>query len=117
MSITVYGIANCDSCRKARRWLDAHHVEHAFHDVRADGLDAGLVRRWREQVAGTDLVNRRSRSWRELDEAARRQADTDPDRLLAGFPLLLKRPLLETPQGILAGFREAEWTGVLGLRA
>ncbi len=117
MSVTVYGIANCDTCRKARKWLDEKGIVHTFHDVRSDGLDALMVKRWSQSIPGPELFNRRSRSWRELADTDRARADSDPEALLLAHPLLLKRPLLEASGGVLQGFRAADWAGFFGVVA
>ncbi len=117
MSITVYGIANCDTCRKARKWLTDRNIEHVFHDVRAEGLDQQVIRGWGKRIAPADLINQRSRTWREMTDVARRQVETHPSSLLAERPLLLKRPLLETPDGLLQGFSETDWAALLGIQA
>jgi arsenate reductase len=68
---TLYGIRNCDTVRKARRWLNSHGVDHAWHDFRIDGLPEATLERWLAMVGDDVLVNRRGRTWRELPEATR----------------------------------------------
>ncbi|MCK8514728.1 arsenate reductase [Methylonatrum kenyense] len=110
----VYGIPNCDTCRKARRWLEANGIEYRFHDLRADGLDANQVEAWLQRSDASVLVNRRSTTWRQLADGERRQADgPDVARLLAANPTLVKRPLLETDGTCLVGFAEAAWRQAL----
>lgn len=115
MSVTVYGIPNCDTCRKARRWLDDQGVEHAFHDVRADGLDSKTIARWETWLgdirAGEVLINRRSTTWRQLGADERQRKDVAG--LLVEHPLLLKRPLLETGNTVTAGFSPERWLQAL----
>ena len=108
---TVYGIPNCDRVRAARRWLRAHDVEHRFHDTRADGVPAARLRAWAKALGAAALLNRRGRSWRELPAAGREAAASDAGilKLLAGHPLLLRRPLLEANDGVLLGFDDAEY--------
>ena len=67
--ITMYGIINCDTCRKALKWLQAEGIEHRFHDFRADGLEADDVVRWVGAVGWEVLLNRRGTTWRKLSEA------------------------------------------------
>jgi Spx/MgsR family transcriptional regulator len=103
--ITLYGISNCDTVRKARRWLEQHGVEYAFHDVRADGLDRDTVRGWLEELGWETLVNRRSTSWKNLDPATR--DDMDESGALAAImdqPTLIKRPLLDIGHELHTGF-------------
>lgn len=111
---TIYGISNCDTVRKARRWLEQNEHAFAFHDFRRDGLDRALLQRWLDQLPIEQLVNRRGTSWRQLSEAQR-------DALLAGElslileqPTLIKRPVLELGEQILIGFKEDEYRQFLG---
>lgn len=104
----IYGIKNCDTCRKALRWLDGQGMAFQWHDLRADGLDEKTVRGWVEQVGCKDLVNRRSTTWRGLDPT-QREAAMDPDQavaLILEYPTLVRRPLIEHDQTISVGFDE-----------
>ena len=75
MSTTLYGISKCDSVRKARRWLDAHHVDYRFHDVRKDGLERNTLHGWITELGWENLLNRRGTTWRNLPEALREGID------------------------------------------
>lgn len=106
--ITVYGIRQCDTCRKALKWLGQEGLVHEFHDLRADGLDAERVSAWMDSEFADRLVNRRSTTWRGLTDS-QKQADAQEllDLLLA-HPTLLKRPLFEVDGGLRAvGFHPA----------
>ncbi|MDQ2075207.1 ArsC family reductase [Marinimicrobium sp. ABcell2] len=112
-TVTLYGIANCDTVKKARRWLSEHGIEHRFHDFRADGLDATQVRAWLAEL-GPALVNKRSTSWKSLDPATREQlssgADTETARAaILAQPTLIKRPLLDTGSERHLGFSPATY--------
>jgi Spx/MgsR family transcriptional regulator len=103
--ITLYGIKNCDTVRKARKWLDDHGVEYEFHDFREQGLTAMQVRGWLAELGWQDLVNRRSTSWKALDPETRE--NMDEDGALAAImdqPTLIKRPLLDTGHQCFVGF-------------
>ena len=105
--VTVYGIPNCDTCRKARKWLAAESIDHEFHDLRQEGLDTDMVGRWLQTVDLDTLVNRRSRTWRTLTEAERKDPGAE---LLAKHPTLIKRPVLEKHGTVLAvGFTAEQW--------
>ena len=69
--LTVYGIKQCDTCRKALKWLNERGIEHRFHDFRVDGLDAKLLQGWFDSPLADKLVNRRSTSWRQLSDEQR----------------------------------------------
>lgn len=103
----LYGIANCDTMRKTRKWLDARHVDYRFHDYRKDGCDAALVRQFLRHFAAEALINRRGSTWRQLPESAR--ADLNDERaaeLMMAHPALIRRPLLRIDKQWLSGFDE-----------
>jgi Spx/MgsR family transcriptional regulator len=108
--ITLYGIKNCDTVKKARRWLEQHGIEFQFHDFRADGIDAAAVEKWLDELGWETLVNRRSTSWKALDETDRAAMD-DASALAAimAQPTLIKRPLLDTGQERFTGFSTASY--------
>jgi Spx/MgsR family transcriptional regulator len=108
--ITLYGIKNCDTVRKARNWLDQHSIEYSFHDLREDGIEPATVRAWLAELGWETVVNRRSTSWKALDPARRERMDAD-DALAAILesPTLVKRPLLDTGHELHAGFSPAAY--------
>ncbi|MGB1581235.1 MAG: ArsC/Spx/MgsR family protein, partial [Nevskiales bacterium] len=73
MSYTVYGLKNCDSCRKAMRWLADQGMDVQLHDLRQDGLSDRMLKAWLDGIGAEALVNRRSTTWRELDEDMRQK--------------------------------------------
>jgi len=108
--ITLYGIKNCDTVKKARNWLDQHGVEYQFHDVRADGLEREEVQAWLAELGWQNLVNKRSTSWKALDQRTR--DDMDEASALAAIlqqPTLIKRPLLDTGHERYCGFAAANY--------
>jgi arsenate reductase len=111
----VYGIRNCDTVKKARRWLDTQGVSYRFHDLRSDGLDEAEVRRWLDRLGWMHLVNRRSSSWKAMDEndRAAMNDETAVKHILA-TPTLIKRPLLEHGGVLEVGFGEARYRELFG---
>jgi len=109
--ITLFGIRNCDTCRKAWKWLERNGVEYRFHDLRRDGVDRAMIDRWMDAIGDAQLVNRRGRTWRDLDAGTRDALDDEALRgLLAGQPTLIKRPVVDWPDGdITVGFDPARW--------
>ncbi len=105
----VHGIGSCDTCRKARRWLEESGRAHVWHDLREEGIEAETLARWVEAVGPATLVNRRSTTWRGLDEDQRAQAldAAATARVLAEHPTLIKRPVFERDGRILVGFNAA----------
>ena len=115
MALTVYGIPQCDTVKKARTWLEARGIAYAFHDYKKAGADAAQVARWVE-AAGLDLVlNRAGTTFRKLPEADKAGIDAAKAvALMVAQPSLIKRPIVEYPGGLLVGFKEAQWAATLG---
>ena len=104
--ITLYGIANCDTVRKARRWLEQHDIEYRFHDLREDGLDGETVSHWLDSLGWEAVVNRRSTTWKQLDPADRESMDAKAAAAaILAHPTLVKRPVLDTGSDLHLGFK------------
>ncbi|SIT07614.1 ArsC family reductase [Neptunomonas antarctica] len=96
MSITLFGIKNCDTIKKARKWLEAHQVEYRFHDFRVDGLSEALLDQWISALGWEVLLNKRSTSWRQLPESVKENIDAASARaVMLENPAIIKRPVLE----------------------
>ena len=106
--LTVYGIKQCDTVRKALKWLDQQDIEHRFHDFRTDGLQAELLQGWLDSEFAGKLVNRRSTTWRQLSEEQRQSEGEALLNLLMEHPTLIKRPVFVTDQIVAVGFSPAE---------
>ena len=112
----MYGLKNCDTCRKARAWLDGENVAYTFHDVRADGIDKADVARWAKAAGWETVLNRRGTTWRGL-------SDKDKDgvtearavALMAAHPALVKRPVFEAGSKIVVGFGTVEQKALAAL--
>ncbi|AZG07013.1 arsenate reductase [Pigmentiphaga sp. H8] len=117
MTTRVYGLNNCDTCRKARKWLAAQGLEADFIDYREHPVGADALRDWAGQVGGWEkLVNRSSTTWRNLPEDRKQPAgEAQWLALVAEHPTLVKRPVLVTADGVASvGFSEAGWARRLG---
>lgn len=104
----LYGIPNCDTMKKARKWLDAHGVAYTFHDYKKEGVDTELLASWSDVVGWEILLNRRGLTWRKLPDADKQ--DVDRQRaiaLMVANPSMIKRPVLVSGQEIKVGFSEA----------
>lgn len=102
--IVIYGLKNCDSCRKALGLVEAAGAAYRFHDLRADGLPAGQLARWLADAGWEALLNRRSTTWRALPEAEKADLDAAAAaRLLARYPTLIKRPVIEAGDALIVG--------------
>ena len=111
--ITMYGIKQCDTCRKALKWLEAQGIEHQFHDFRVDGLDSQLLKGWMNSAFSDQLVNRRSTTWRQLSDQQREMQGDEQRQLLLDNPTLIKRPVFVRDDIVAIGFKPEELLGVL----
>ncbi len=112
--VKVFGIRNCDTCRKALKWLNEHGVSHRFHDVRERAPSASLVRLWCESSHGNKIVNRRSTTWRALNGQQRAAALANPAPSLLEHPTLIKRPVFMCGREVLGvGFYPKDLEGRL----
>ncbi|MEA5444381.1 Spx/MgsR family RNA polymerase-binding regulatory protein [Gammaproteobacteria bacterium AB-CW1] len=110
MSITLYGIHNCDTCRKARRWLDEQGINHGWHDLRKDGLDDAMVNRWLDEIGSDKLINRRGPSWRKLTDKDKDRANEGDAAVFVANPTIIKRPVLNQNGTLRVGFQADDWT-------
>jgi arsenate reductase len=113
MAITLYGITNCDTVKKARGWLAEHGVEHQFHDFKKAGVPPDRLDGWLRQAGWQKLVNRQGATWRKMD-AAVQAAITDEASARAALlaqPSLIKRPVVEwgDVNSVTVGFDAADW--------
>ncbi len=112
--ITLYGIKNCDTVRKACKWLDANGVEYHFHDFRKDGLTATKAKTWAGVVDWELLLNRRGMTWRKLSDDDK--ADINKGKalkLMVAEPTLIKRPVVEYGAAVMVGFDENNYAAEL----
>ena len=111
--ITLYGIKNCDTVKKARDWLDQNNIAYKFHDFRIDGLSEAQVITWINELGLYTLINKRSTTWKELDEPSKNNFDTaSAPKIVAVNPTLIKRPLLDTGKQKYVGFKDAEYSKI-----
>lgn len=107
---TLYGITNCDTVKKARKWLEGKGVSYAFHDYKKAGVDAAALDRWIAQVGWEPLLNRAGTTFRKLAEPDRADIDGEKARLLMiANPSLIKRPVMEHGDALLVGFKATDW--------
>ncbi|ADM97487.1 ArsC family reductase [Dickeya dadantii] len=109
MAIILYGIKNCDTIKKARRWLENHQIDYRFHDYRVDGLKGERLQFFIDRMGWQPLLNTRGTTWRKLEEAYRNTIvnEAAAKAVMLEQPALIKRPLLVADDGkILLGFSE-----------
>jgi len=114
-TVTLNGIRNCDTMKKAWTWLDQHGVAYAFHDYKKEGIDRAHLERWAGQIGWERLLNRAGTTFRKLPEADR--ADLTADKaigLMLAQPSMIKRPVLEADGRLLVGFKPEEYAELGG---
>ena len=110
--VTVFGIPNCDTVKKARAWLTAHGVSYVFHDFKKQGVPLDQLPAWITALGWEPLVNRKGTTWRKLDDATRTAVvdASSAGALTLAHPSVIKRPVVVWPSGqITVGFDEAQW--------
>lgn len=108
--LTLYGIKNCDTVKKARRYLEEHQHAYEFHDFRQQGINAELVHSFLQQSDAATLINKRSTTWKQLDEAEREKILAgDMIALCVEHPTLIKRPVLRSDHAQIIGFSEKNY--------
>ncbi len=114
--ITLYGIKNCDTVKKSRKWLEAHGIDYKYHDFREDGVEEDAVAAWIEELGWQNLLNRRSPSWKSLKEEARQNMDDQAAcKAVVLHPTLIKRPLLDTGKQRYTGFSAASYVKIFNV--
>ncbi len=106
MSVTIYGIKNCDTMKKARTWLDARGVAYRFHDYKAEGIDAASLTRFVDTLGWETVLNRAGTTFRKLPETDRQHLDAAKAiALMQAQPSMIKRPMLDRDGALTAGFK------------
>lgn len=114
-AVTLYGIKNCDTMKKARDWLGANGVGYTFHDYKVEGIDRARLENWAHSVGWEALLNRTGTTFRKLPEADR--ADLNESKAIAlmlAQPSMIKRPVLELGGRLLVGFKAEQYQEALG---
>lgn len=113
--ITIYGIKNCDTMKKARTWLDEHSVAYAFHDYKAEGIDKASLERWVGDVGWETLLNRAGTTFRKLPDAQRENVTVRKAiALMLEQPSMIKRPVLDVGGKLLVGFKPEAYAKQFG---
>ena len=114
MSVTLYGIPNCDTVKKARDWLSARGLAYAFHDYKKAGADPAKLAQWAGAAGWEKVLNRAGTTFRKLPDVDKQDLDmAKAVALMAANPSCIKRPVLEHPGGVLVGFKPDEWAAAL----
>jgi arsenate reductase (glutaredoxin) len=110
MPVTIYGIRNCDTMKKARAWLESNAVDYRFHDYKTAGIERGVLEAWCGKVGWEHLLNRAGTTFRKLADANKHDIDLRKAiRLMLAQPSLIKRPVLEQGRTVLVGFKTEQY--------
>lgn len=111
--VMIYGVKNCDTMKKARAWLEDHHVAYDFHDYKAAGIDAKTLSGWAKKVGWEKLLNRSGMTFRKLPDTEK--SDLQENKALAlmrAQPSMIKRPVLDVDGALLVGFKPDEYARI-----
>ncbi len=112
----LYGIANCDSVKKARTWLATHAIEYEFHDYKKHGVDADLLRQWMMQLGWERIINRQGQTWRKLSDSEKAAVQDSAAALTLALdkPSVIKRPAIEYQGQLILGFDPTQYSTTFG---
>ena len=115
-TVTIYGIKNCDTMKKARAWLDKHGVEYAFHDYKTAGIERERFEQWSKKVGWETLLNRAGTTFRKLPDKDKSRLDAKKaTALMLAQPSMIKRPVLDLGGvKLLVGFKPEDYSGAIG---
>lgn len=115
MGLTMYGIKNCDTVAKARKWLEDRGLAYAFHDYKASGIDRPRLEAWVDELGWEPLLNRAGTTFRKLDDADKQNLDREKAiGLMLANPSMIKRPVLDLGERRLVGFKPELYEAALG---
>jgi Spx/MgsR family transcriptional regulator len=113
--IKIYGIPNCDTMKKARRWLEANSIEYDFHDYKKLGVPENRLKNWVKQAGWEAILNKRGTTWRKLDDKVKNNIDEAAAiRVMLDNPSIIKRPVIESGNLLLIGFKQDEFEQLIG---
>jgi arsenate reductase len=112
-SITIYGIKNCDTMKKARAWLDGHKIAYEFHDYKTSGIDKARLEGWAKKVGWETLLNRAGTTFRKLpDKDKTGLTEKKALALMLAQPSMIKRPVLDVGGKLFVGFKPEEYAKI-----
>ena len=116
MPITIYGIKNCDTMKKARAWLDKAKVDYVFHDYKSAGIEKEKLEKWAKKAGWETIINRAGLTFKKLpDKDKEGLTEAKAIKLMLAQPSMIKRPVLELPGGkLLVGFKPEQYEAAVG---
>ena len=114
--ITLYGIPNCNTVSKARKWLTQHHIDYQFHNFKKDGLEQSTLNQWLDALGWEVLLNKRGTTWRKLPETMKADVDrAKACQIMLENSSIIKRPLMDNNGEFSIGFKEEQYQGIFNL--
>jgi Spx/MgsR family transcriptional regulator len=114
MPIVMYGIKNCDTIKKAKKWLTDNGIEFTFHDYRQDGLNEALLSALEGRLGWQAMINKRGTTWRKLDDEVKSSIDREKAiSIMLENPAIIKRPILDTGKTLALGFSADQYQQLL----
>jgi len=111
---TLYGIPNCDTIKKARKWLDDKNIAYEFHDYKKTGIDRKTLENWCKEFGYETLINKRGTTWRKLDDQLKNNInETSAIKIMQENTSVIKRPVLISDHTKIVGFNEADYKSLL----
>jgi arsenate reductase (glutaredoxin) len=115
MTVTIFGIKNCNTMKRARAWLDAHKVGHSFHDYKVSGIDKPTLEGWARKVGWEVLLNRAGTTFKKLPDADKEGVtEKKAIALMLAQPSMIKRPVLEAKGKLTVGFKPENYMRLFG---
>ena len=115
-AVTLYGISNCDTIKKARIWLQENAIDYRFHDYRKQGVDGERLQSMALQLGWEVMLNRRGTTWRVLPDSVKEPIDEDSAlQLMLNNPAIIKRPILERHGDLHIGFKPQQYQEIFKL--
>lgn len=111
--VTLYGISNCDTIKKAKKWLEKNGVDFQFHDFRKDGLDKKQLTQWCNELNWEILLNKRGTTWRNLPDDVKNTVNkTKAIKMMLEQPAIIKRPVLDSGKERIIGFSDSTYKNI-----
>ncbi|MES9830696.1 MAG: ArsC family reductase [Candidatus Thiodiazotropha sp. L084R] len=111
--VRIYGIPNCDTIKKARQWLSDNEIDYEFHDYKKAGIDETMLKPWIKSLGWEALLNKRSTSWRQLDEQIKSNlSEKTAIEVMLQTPSIIKRPLLDDGENLYLGFKAEQYSQI-----
>lgn len=115
-TVVVFGIPNCDTVKKARKWLDQHAIDYEFHDYKKSGIDKKSLQQWCKTLGWEQLLNKRGTTWRKLPDVDK--SDLTEDKaisIMLANTSVIKRPVVSANNQFFVGFEEPAWCTMFGI--